>query len=467
MGSARGIFWDMPTTTKHKPSVRQLALEILCRVETAGAFADQLISSMASGRGLSAQERAFLRELAYGVLRWRNRLDWMLEQCSARPLEALTPRVRNLLRLGAYQLSMMERIPAYAAVSETVRLAKQVEHAGVAAFVNAVLRAVARQHGAMSPPQAAQDLLGYLSITLSHPRWLVERWLARYGAPRTVAMCEANNRLPRLVVRANRLRATPAQLLEALIGEGCQAEPCRFAPDGVLLRAHPALDQLAAYRRGWFTVQDEAAMLCASLLAPQPGERVLDACAAPGGKATYLAELMGDQGEVLCLDQSPRRLRLVAENAARLGLKSLVCMPGDATSNVFERPFDRILVDAPCSGFGVLRRHPDAKWRKGVELIEAMARQQRAMLDWLSRFLKPRGVMLYVTCSTEPEENQQVIHGFLRQHPDFQLEAIADALPPQARGLVHDERWFQTWPGAEDLDGFFAARLRRLPRRAG
>lgn len=451
----------MRTPITHKPPVRQLALEILCRVETTDAFADQLISSVAARRGLSDQARAFLRELTYGVLRWRNRLDWLLSQCSARALETLTPRVRNVLRLGAYQVAMMERIPVHAAVNETVRLARQVEHVGVAGFVNAVLRSLARQRDALALPRESEDLLAYLTITQSHPRWLVERWVARYGAQRTVAMCQANNQLPPLVVRVNRLRLTRERLIEALTAAGCEVEPCRFAPEAVLLRAHPPLDRLPGYQRGWFTVQDEAAMLCTYLLEARPGERILDACAAPGGKATHIAERMDDEGEVVCLDQSPRRLHLVEANRQRLGLRSLVCTTGDATTVVFDRPFDRMLVDAPCSGLGVLRRHPDAKWRKGAELITAMSRQQSAILKGVSRFLKPGGMIVYVTCSTEPEENQEVVQTFLRQHPDFQLEDIAEALPPPARSFVHDGVWFQTWPGAEGLDGFFGARLRR------
>jgi 16S rRNA (cytosine967-C5)-methyltransferase len=454
----------MPIPTAHKPPVRRLALEILCRVETTDAFADQLVSSAATAHGLSDQARGFLRELTYGVLRWRNRLDWFLAQCSARALEALTPRVRNLLRLGAYQVTMMERIPLYAAVSETVRLAKQIEHAGVAAFVNAVLRSVARQRDVFALPRESEDLVAYLTVTQSHPRWLVERWLARYGPQRTVAMCQANNQLPPLVVRVNRLRTTRHRLMEALRAEGCQVEPCRFAPEGVVLRSHPPLDRLSCYQGGWFTVQDEAAMLCTYLLSPRPGERVLDACAAPGGKATHIAECMEDQGEVVCLDQSPRRLRLVQESQQRLGLQSLVCVAGNATTAVFDRPFDRILVDAPCSGLGVLRRHPDAKWRKGAAFVAAMSRRQLAILTAVSRFLKPDGVIVYVTCSTEPEENQEVVQTFLDQHRGFQAEAIANALPPPARDFVRNAVWFQTWPGTEGLDGFFGAHLRRNDR---
>jgi 16S rRNA (cytosine967-C5)-methyltransferase len=386
----------------------------------------------------------------------------MLVHCSERPLEALTPVIRNLLRLGAYQLSFMDRMPPYAAVSETVQLAKQVGHAGVVAYVNAVLRSLARQHGAMSPPDAQKDLLAYLTITQSHPRWLVDRWLNYYGPQQTMAMCHADNMRPPLVVRVNSLRTTRERLLGSLAADGCEAEPCRYAPDGVLVVSHSPLDQLQSYREGWFTVQDEAAILCGYLLAPQPGERLLDACAAPGGKATHAAERMADRGEILGLDQSHQRLNFVDENARRLGLKCLRCQVGDAGRVKFARAFDRILVDAPCSGLGVLRRHPDAKWRKGPELIGMMARQQTTLLEHLSHFVKTDGLLLYITCSTEAEENQHIVYAFLDRHPDFELEAVANDLPDAARVFARQGGWFQTCPGPEGLDGFFGARLRRI-----
>lgn len=452
----------MLSSPLQRQPVRKLALRVLRRVETSAGFADQLIAALAAAQGLTPQARAFLRELTYGVLRWRNRLDWMLQQCSDRLLESLTPAVRNLLRLGAYQLCFMDRLPPYAAVSETVQLAKQVGHVGVVAYVNAVLRALERQRGTMSLPEASTDLLAYLIITQSHPRWLVERWLAHYGPQQAVAMCQADNMRPPLMVRVNRRRATRECLLNSLAADSCEAEPCRYAPDGVCIRSHVALDQLQSYRDGWFTVQDEAAILCGYLLTPEPGERVLDACAAPGGKATHAAELMGDGGEILCLDHSHQRLNLVAENARRLGLQCLRGVVGKAERIEFKRAFDRILVDAPCSGLGVLRRHPDAKWRKGPELISMMARQQAAILAHLSQFVKPDGLLLYITCSTEAEENQQLVKEFLERHPNYALEAVTRDLPDAARVFAREGGWLQTWPGPEGLDGFFGARLRRL-----
>ncbi len=452
----------MVTTALPIQPVRKLALQVLCRIERSGVFADQLITAVAARQALAPQARAFLRELTYGVLRWRNRIDWLLERCSDRSLESLDYSVRNLLRLGAYQLYFMDRIPPYAAVSETVRLAKQIGHPGVVAYVNAVLRSLERQRGTVALPEAQDDLAGYLVITQSHPRWLVDCWLKRHGPERTIAMCQANNRPPALVLRVNRLRTTPERLLASLTAEGCEAKPCRFTPDGVVVTAHPGLQQLRCYREGWFMVQDEAAMLCGYLISAQPGERVLDACAAPGGKATHVAELMGDSGEVLCLDHSWQRLKFVEENAQRLGLRSLHCLVGDAERSEFDGLFDRIIVDAPCSGLGVLRRHPDGKWRKGLDLIAAMARQQRAILMHLSRFVRPGGVLVYLTCSTEAEENQHIVQAFIAQHPDFELESAETYLPAEARVFVQEGGWFQTWPGLEGLDGFFGARLRHI-----
>lgn len=452
----------MLTSPTRAQTVRKLALQILCRVDTESAFADQLIAATAAACALSPQTRALLRELTYGVLRWRNRLDWTLEQCSRRPLATLAPEIRNLLRLGAYELCFMDRIPPYAAVDENVKLAKQVGHAGIVAFVNAVLRTLGRQRGSLPLPNQTDDLVTYLTIAQSHPRWLVERWLARDGRQRTEAMCHANNTPPRLAVRVNRLRATREQLIESLIAEGCQVKPCGFAPDGVLILRHPPLDGLRCFVEGWFSVQDEAAMLCGYLLSPQAGERVLDACAAPGGKVTHLAELMGDQGEVMALDRNTHRLRLVEDNCQRLGLRSIRCRVADATQVALGRAFDRILVDAPCSGLGVLRRHPDAKWRKGPALVDAMQRQQVAILEHVSSFLKSGGILLYATCSTEPEENEAVMHTFLTRHPDYRLDPAVAYLPTSARTFARDGGYYQTWPGPEGLDGCFGVRFQRV-----
>jgi 16S rRNA (cytosine967-C5)-methyltransferase len=446
----------------HQHAVRRLALDLLCRIEAGSAFADLEMSRVVKGAELSPQARAFLRELVYGVLRWQARLDWLLDRCSTRRLATLTPPIRNLLRLGAYQLCMMDHIPAYAAVSETVQLAKQVGHAGVVAFINAVLRALERQRQSVHLPEQETDLIGYLTITESHPRWLIDRWLPREGAERTVMMCRANNRIPPLVVRANRLRVTRQRLIESLTSQGCVVEPCQFSPDGVMILTHPPLEQLQSYTQGWFSVQDEAAMLCGYLLDPQPGERVLDACAAPGGKASHAAELMGDAGQVVCLDRSYPRLRRTAQNDHRLGLRSLRLVTADATTVECRGVFDRILVDAPCSGSGVLRRHPEAKWHKGPALISSMVTRQHAILQHVSQFLRPGGYLVYTTCSTEPEENQQVVQAFLESHRDYQLDPALVYLPPAARSCAVSGPWLQTWPGPEGMDGFFGARLRRL-----
>ncbi len=446
----------------HAPPLRELALRILSRIEREGAFADQLLAAAVKERGLPPQERALLRELTYGVLRWRNRLDWILARFARRPLESIDPDIRNLLRLGAYQLCWMTSVPPPKAVWESVQLARQLGHEGIVAFVNAVLRALASQRGLLSFPDRAGDLTTYFTVTLSHPAWLAERWLARYGLQPAEAMCQANNTQPPLTARVNRLRTSPAPLLASLREAGCEAEPCRYAPDGVWIQTHPPLDQLPPFLEGKLYIQDEAAMLCAYLLSPHAGDRVLDACAAPGGKATHLAELMDDCGEVVALDRSRKRLRLLEDNCQRLGLRSVRCLAGDAATGQLEGTFDRILVDAPCSGLGVIRRHPDARWRKGPDLIQAMQAVQTCILEQLAGLLKPDGILVYATCSTEPEENEGVIRPFLERHPDYRLDPAAEFLPGPARLFMQEEGWFQTRPGPEGLDGFFGARLRRI-----
>lgn len=442
--------------------LRELALRILSRIEMEGAFADQLLTAAVRERRLPPQERALLRELTYGVLRWRNRLDWIVARFARRPLERIDPDIRNLLRLGAYQLCWMTSIPPPRAVWESVQLAKQLGHEGIVAFVNAVLRAMASQRGSLSFPDRSGDLTTYFTVTLSHPPWLVERWLARYGLQRAEAMCQANNTQAPLTARVNRLRTSREALLESLRTAGCEVEPCQFAPDGVWIQTHPPLDQLPPFLEGKLYIQDEAAMLCGYLLSPHAGERVLDACAAPGGKATHLAELMDDCGEVVALDRSRKRLRLLEDNCQRLGLRSVRCLAGDAATVQLEGTFDRILVDAPCSGLGVIRRHPDAKWRKGPDLIHAMQAVQTSIVEHLAGLLSPGGILVYATCSTEPEENEDVIRTFLERHPEYRLDPAAGSLPELARLFTQREGWFQTWPGPEGLDGFFGARFRRI-----
>jgi len=441
---------------------RLLALRVLERVQRASAFADVLLHAHLGRSQLNAGDRAFATDLVNGTLRARGRLDFLISQVLDHDLEKLEPLVANALRLGAYQIVCCERVPDSAAVDQTVRCVHATGAHRASGLVNAVLRRLATEHTRIALPALENDPLGHLTHTLSLPAWLASRWLESYGPEQAAALTQASNQIPPLTVRANTTRTSPAELLDELRTRWPQAQPSRFARDGVVLgrRGNPALDP--AFLDGRFTVQDEAAQLVVGLLDPRPGEHVLDACAAPGGKATAIAERLGAAGRLLAIDRHPRRLDLVTREARRLGLTGVRGVERDATRPMPDlarpEPFDRVLVDAPCSGLGTLRRNPDARWRLRPDDPGRLAQVQLAILRTTAPLLKPGGVLVYATCTLLPEENEEVVRAFLADASDFRL-ANPGELPAEVRPVVDDEGFLRSLPHLHDTDGFFAARL--------
>lgn len=429
------------------------------RSDEGAAFGPALLAQVPAT--MSTVDRALVTELFYGVLRHRAALDWRLAACSQRHLARLAPPTLTLLRVGAYQLLFLSRVPASAAVNETVALTKRLCAPDDVGFVNAVLRALDRRRHELIVPDLLDRPLDHLTAEYSHPVWLVRRWLKRFGVQRTLHLCRANNAIPPMTLRANTLVTTRERLLDVLRQEGVEAAPCAVSPQGVVIRGTPPT-ATRAFAQGWYYVQDEAAQLVGLAVAPRPGERVLDACAAPGGKSIHLAELMGDRGEVVAADVKPDRLGLVAENCRRMGIKSVQTAAADLTQASDAARlgrFDRILVDAPCTGLGVLRRHPEAKWHKTEGLIARYAATQRAILDRVAPLLKPGGVLVYSTCSTEREENEEVVAEFLRTHRGWVSDDLRAVLPAAAASLVTPQGHLLTLGNAWDMDCFFAARL--------
>lgn len=456
-------------STKAPPTTgREAALRALCRIESERAFAGEALErELAEGR-LDKRERALATELTFGTLRARGRVDFVLAGFLKRPLAELTPWIRNDLRLGAYQLLYLDRVPPSAAVNEAVALAHRYGHAGTAGLVNAVLRNLVRQGPPPLPdPASAADLdelATALAIVHSHPRWLVAEWLARFGPVETEALLRANNQPAPVTIRVNALKTTRDGLRERLTAEGVTLGPLRYLDDGFVISDFDSLAALPSYRDGLFIVQDEAAMLVAHIVDPRPGERVLDACAAPGGKTTHLAELMRDQGELLAVDSSPGRLRLVEENCARLGVTCASTLAEDARrlGQLKAGWADRVLVDAPCSGLGTLRRRPDARWRKEASAAGELAQLQRDILASVARCVVPGGTLVYSTCTLGETENQDVVRAFLAEHPEYAPEDLTPWVPPGLRAAIGDAGWWlQTYPHRHGIDGFFVARLRR------
>jgi len=391
----------MPRRGVGRPDARRVAHEVLVRVETTEAFADVLLASRLADADARAADQALATRLVYGTLAWQGRLDHHLSGLLNLPLGRLEPPVRAALRLGLYQLLFLERVPAYAAVDATVSLVRRAGR-GAAGLVNAVLRRAATAGRAGLPlPDAAGDPLGRLAVEWSHPRWLVERWARELGVEELPRLLAANNSRGRTVLRANLLRMPRAALLAELGAAGVPAAPSEWAPDGVVIeRGGARVRALAAWSAGHFAFQGEAAQLVAPLLGLRPGARLLDACAAPGGKATHAAALLGDTGLVVALDRHPGGVRRVAAEARRLGATCVRPVAGDACHPPLRGSFDAVLVDAPCSGLGTLRRHPEVRWHRRPEDIPRLAALQESILAGVAPLVRPGGSLVYAVCTS-------------------------------------------------------------------
>jgi len=435
---------------------REAALRILHDVDTRGLFSDRLLDGAHSRAGWDPRDQALLHELVKGTLRWRGRIDTVLDTIVHIGILQVQPWVRNVLRLGAYQLMFLDRIPAHAAVDESVKLANTYGHPGTAGLANSVLRRLAEEKDAIQLPQG--DDAESMAAWGSHPHWIVERWLARFGPEATRSLLTANNRHVPVGLRANALRGTRDQLIERLAAEGVGARPATYSPDLVWIEAEHAPGRLATFKQGWCTAQDESESLVGRLVAPQTHERLLDLCAAPGGKCTHLAELMSDDGEVWAMERAPERVQTLENTIKRLGLHSIHVVHGDGRSYPFPMPFDRVLVDAPCSGLGVLGRRADARWRKTPDILREMPPIQLDLLNAAGKRLRPGGVLVYSVCSFEPEETTHVVERFLRANPAIVHEA-ANGLLPDA--VVDENGYMSVFPHVHGCDGAFAARFRK------
>lgn len=425
---------------------------------------------------MDGRDRAFAMELVYGVLRRQETLDWRLAPALKKPLLRLPQIVQMLLRMGMYQLAYMERVPASAAVNESVNLAKANKvqlGRDWSGLVNAVLRTVTRLPDRPFP-ELQPDPAAALSIRYAVPQWLCMRWIEQMGVEKAEAACQTVSAIPALTLRVNRQKVTRDGLLEQLRAAGIASRSTTVSPVGVVLEEGLAVPTIPGFHDGLFYVEDEAAQLVPLLLDPQPAERVLDVCAAPGGKTTHLADLMSDRGQIVAMDRHAVRLQRVTENCRRLGVTIVTPIVGDARARgiVASRQgagsgdpppgiFDRVLVDAPCSGLGVLRRHPDAKGKKDTGMFARHQILQSEILEQASSVLRPGGVLVYSTCSTEPEETEEVISRFCRNHSEYVRESVVPWLPASALPLVTAQGALSTMGNVLGMDGFYAVRLRK------
>lgn len=395
-------------------SAREIALDIMVKVEQQGAYSNLLLNSSLQKATLSREDAGLVTELVYGSISRMNTLDYVLEGFVSKGIAKLQPWVRNLLRLSLYQIMYLDRIPSHAAVNEAVNIAKKKYHQGISGMVNGVLRSVLRAGDLPVLPEGLSQAQR-ISILYSHPLWLVERWITEYGADTAEAICASNNEPPAVSVRVNTTMISREALLNQMIEQGLQASASDVSPYGIVVKGGGNLALTSWYRDGYISVQDESSMLVAEAVAPEPGMRVLDCCAAPGGKTAHMGELMKDEGSIYANDLHLHKAKLISDQAERLGLDCVSTGSADALElehTLEHQSFDRILLDAPCSGLGVIRRKPDLKWRKQPEDVASVASLQRELLQSVSKLLKPGGILVYSTCTTEQAENSEVVADF-------------------------------------------------------
>ncbi|MDH7499385.1 MAG: 16S rRNA (cytosine(967)-C(5))-methyltransferase RsmB [candidate division NC10 bacterium] len=441
---------------------RPIALRILLRVEKEGLYAAPLLDRTLEHSRLSPLDKALTTELVYGTLRWQGRLDAILSPFLRSPLQRMDPLLRGILRISLYQLFFLDRIPAFAVVDEAVKLATSCSSPRQADFVNAILRRIAEQRPSIGPPGPSSDPAHWVAY-YSHPEELIKKWIHDWGEEQAAALMEANNQIPELGLQVNAGKADPSTLLCALQGQVEQGEEGRLVPNFLRVRGLWGIRHSPPYRKGWFQIMDEGSALIPHLLRPQPGEEILDACAGKGGKAALLAQLMENRGRILAVDLNRKALQMLKENARRMGLFIIepLCADVREAEALRGKRFPRILLDAPCSGLGTLRRHPEIKWRNPLASLPRLRALQLSLLEAGASHLSADGVLLYSTCSPEPEEDEEVIAEFLRSHASLRVEDLSPYLPRPLPGLITPQGYLRTFPHRHRTDAFFAARLRR------
>ncbi|MBD2245897.1 16S rRNA (cytosine(967)-C(5))-methyltransferase [Nostoc sp. FACHB-888] len=444
---------------------RQLAFIALRDVHK-GAYADVALDRVLQKVSLPDNDRRLVTELVYGSVRRQRTLDTLIDQLAKKKSHQQPPDLRTILHLGFYQLRYQERIPASAAVNTTVQLAKENGFSGLTGFVNGLLRQYIRLaekiKGDADPLQLPENPVERLGILHSFPDWIIQVWLEQLGLVETEQLCEWMNQSPTIDLRINPLRTSIEEVEAALQSVGILVRRIPHLPQALRFIGNTgSIQKLPGFKEGWWTVQDGSAQLVSHLLDPQPGEVVIDACAAPGGKTTHMAELMADKGKIWACDRTPSRLRKLQENSQRLNLQSIQICTGDSRHfNQFQNTADRVLLDAPCSGLGTMHRHADARWRQTPESVRELSVLQKQLLTHTSTFVKVGGVLVYATCTLHPAENEEVISAFLAKSPDWQIESPKGfELPDFAQNTP--QGWFKVWPHRQDMDGFFMVRLRK------
>lgn len=441
-------------------SARQAALQIVYKVNE-----DQAYSNIALNRELSLnllkdkRDVSLVTEIVNGTIKNKIYIDYVLQQFSKQKLENLSPWVRNILRISAYQILFLDKIPESAAVNEGVNLTKKYSHEGSAKFVNAVLRNLIRKKDEIKFPQKDKDQVGYLSINYSFPSWLTEHFIKLYGVENTEKMFDFFNQVPETWIRINKLKISEEEAEKLFLDKDIAIEKSKYVPEAYRIPGGYPLMKMDEYREGFFSVQDETSMIAVDILDPSPGENIIDVCSAPGGKTVFIAERMKNQGNVKALEFYEHRLISIVQYCLRNHITIVDAEVGDARDSYpeYREKFDKVLADVPCSGLGVLGKRPDLKYQADPSKFEEINEIQRDILKSSAEMLKPGGILLYSTCTLNSKENQEIINEFLLDNSNFERVKI----PEKYEKFLDEEGNFQTLPFRDNMNGFFIAKLRK------
>jgi len=438
---------------------RETALKILYEINEQGAYSNIAVKDHISDEKLSGIDRAFISELVYGTICWKLTLDWIIRKYSTVKFRKISPWVLNILRMGIYQLVYLDKVPPSAAVNESVNLARKYGHKGSVSFVNGLLRNIARQKDSINF-SGIKDTDELLSVKYSHPQPLVRKLLKLYGRDFTEQLLMVNNSSPEFTIRVNTLKTTREELINNLNERGYKSVMGKYSNNAIQVENPGGLVDSDLHRNGFFQVQDESSMLAVEIMDPKPGMTVIDVCSAPGGKTSYMAQLMENKGFIHAGDIYPHRMELVQKNAERLGITIINTYLLDAakTFDKFVETADRVLVDVPCSGLGILRRKPDIKWTVEFDRLSGLSELQYQILKSSSAYVKPGGVLVYSTCTIMPEENQQVVKKFVSENQGFEFDDIKKFLPGKLTNYA-EKGYIQLFPNRDGIDGFFICRM--------
>ena len=446
--------------------VRDAALKAVYDVLEKGAFTNIAVNNLLKETNFSPLERRFITEIVYGTVKNKSSIEWIRDKFVSK--KKIDSWINYILLTGIYQLLYLDKVPVSAACNESVNLAKKYGNPGSVKFVNGVLRNIARNQDKISFPDVNEDPVEHISVVYSHPKWLIKRWVDEYGVEETITLCKHNNSKSPNTIRVNTLKVDIEQLKEKLLNNDINVAKTLYAPEGLEIENFEQIDKIEAFVQGLFIMQDEASMLVARCLSPAIHSTIIDACAAPGSKTTHLAQLAKDECKILAFDIHSHKLKLIQQNARRLGVTSIIVQKLEAQSlgELYQEKIDYLLLDVPCSGLGVLRRRADLRWKKNQQQINELAKVQFEIIEGASRCLKPGGTLVYSTCTMTHEENHDVVKMFLEKNPNYRFDSLLPYIPDRLAldpelSYSAERGFMQILPQRHNMDGFFISRIIR------